>query len=486
MKSPTVVMPDGVPVPRIRHAPKNVRHNAWEDVVELAGSYGLKLDPWQENVLEGAMGERADGFWAAKQVGLSCPRQNGKGAILEARALAGLLLFNEKLIIHSAHELATARIGFTRIMAYFENYDDLRRKVGSKSGAYGREYIRLRSGQELRFVTRSKAAIRGFSADCLLLDEGQILEDAAWEAILYTVSARPQHQIWLVGTPPLTQAEGIIFDRFRARGVEGKDHRSCWFEWSAEPGSDLDDPRCWAQANPALGSGQGSQRVTYDNVIAERSVASDEGFARERLGMWSESSVARVISADSWAVCANPGLVDAGREVCFAVDVAPDRGSASIAAASWTSDGSAFVDVVETRRGEPDWGVEKVAGMCGRHDVRAVVIDAAGPAVSLVDALRQRGITVTVTTSRQMAAACANFYDNVMDGTMRHLDQPWLNVALSVARKRMIGDTGWGWSRKDSGSDITPVTAATLALWGLTSSEVAEQPRRRSGIAVFA
>ena len=104
---------------------------------------------------------------------------------------------------------------------------------------------------------------------------------------------------------------------------------------------------------------------------------------------------------------------------------------------------------------------------------------------SLVDPLRQKGVTVTVTTARQMAAAFGGFFDAVMDGQVKHLDQPLLNIALSVARKRRIGDSGFGWSRKDSGSDITPVTAATLALWGLVSSEVADKPRLRSNKACF-
>jgi hypothetical protein len=479
MKSPSVVLPAGLAVPRIRHVPR-VRANAWEDVTDLASSYGLNLFPWQENVLEGALGERADGTWAAKHVGLSVPRQNGKGAVLEAIELAGLLLFGEKLIVHSAHEVRTAQVGFRRILSYFENYDDLRKKVSGIGKAVAREYIRLNTGQELRFVTRSKSAIRGFSADRLLLDEGQILTDEAWEAILYTVSARPNHQIWLVGTPPLSIEEGIVFDRMRNRGIEGKDHQMAWFEWSAESGSDMDDPQVWAQANPALGLS-----IQHDTVLTERAAASDEGFARERLGMWSDVTSQRVISADSWAVVADSNVKDRGDEVAIAFDVSPDRSTATIASAAWTTEGLPYVDVVESRRGEPDWGVQRFVDLCERHEVRALVVDGASAAFSLVDPLRQRGLTVTVTSARQMAAAFGNFYDTVMDGGMRHLDQPLLNSALSVARKRKIGDSGFGWSRKDSESDITPVTAATLALWGLTSGEIAEKPKVRSGKACF-
>jgi len=38
----------------------------------------------------------------------------------------------------------------------------------------------------------------------------------------------------------------------------------------------------------------------------------------------------------------------------------------------------------------------------------------------------------------------------------------------------------WAWNRKDETSDITPVVAATLALWGAQKDDV-ERPTRRSG-----
>jgi hypothetical protein len=40
---------------------------------------GLILDPWQQFVLVNALGERADGRWAAFEVGVDVARQNGKG-----------------------------------------------------------------------------------------------------------------------------------------------------------------------------------------------------------------------------------------------------------------------------------------------------------------------------------------------------------------------------------------------------------------------
>jgi hypothetical protein len=79
----------GRQTPRVCSVPPYVS-SAGREAVELAALAGLELDEWQAFVLEHALGERADGRWAAFEVGVLVPRQNGKGGILEARELAGL------------------------------------------------------------------------------------------------------------------------------------------------------------------------------------------------------------------------------------------------------------------------------------------------------------------------------------------------------------------------------------------------------------
>ena len=451
-----MVLPQGVPVPRIRHAPR-CRINAWEDIAELASSYGLKFLPWQENVFEATMGERHDGLWGARHIGLCCPRQSGKGAVLEARSLAGLLLFDEKMIIHSAHEVRTAQIGFQRLKSYFENYDDLRRKVVGIGNAIAREYIRLRSGQEVRFVTRSKSAIRGFSADCLLLDEGQILNDQQWEAILYTVSARPNHQIWLVGTPPLSLEEGVVFDRFRQRGLEGKDHRMAWLEWSADPDCDLDDPIAWAQANPALGS-----LITHETVVTERAAASNEGFARERLGMWDDWSMHSALDLSEWV-----GLADRSVEppyrVALVVDVSPDKQWSCIAVAGDT-DGKTVV-LVHSGRGT-EWVTKKILDLQNTLDVGEVALFTGGQARCLQPDLTRADIEFTKLSTADMSAACAAFQQAVHAGAVTHVGQGELDAAVAAAITRMVGE-GEAWDRRDTTVDISPLVAASGAFYRL-------------------
>jgi hypothetical protein len=461
MKSQSAA-PLGVQVPRVRHAP-TVRASAWEDVADLAKAYGLLLDPWQENVLQASMGERSDGQWATPRVGVSVPRQNGKGALIEARELAGLLLFGEETIVHSAHEQKTARVGFDRILSYFENYDDLRKRVKSVISALNRESITLTTGQQLIFPARSKGAIRGFSIDCLILDEGQILGDAAWQAIQFTISARPNPQTWLLGTPPTPLDDGAVFTRMRDAGLEGKDHRLCWCEWSAPDGSDLDSPESWAMANPALGI-----RITTDAVSDERASQDDEGFARERLGMWGSVTSQMVIDPVSWARAADM-MSQIDDRLAIAADVTPDRTAGSVSVAGLRADGRWHVEMVDNRNGT-GWIVDRVAGIAERQGLRAVVVDEFS---NLAEPLTARGLTVTTTKARQLTGACAELFDATMQDRLRHLDQPQMNAALAGARKRMVGD-GWAWNRKNASTDITPVVSCTLALWGAQSEAVAK------------
>jgi hypothetical protein len=101
------------------------------------------------------------------------------------------------------------------------------------------------------------------------------------------------------------------------------------------------------------------------------------------------------------------------------------------------------------------------------------------PAATILDDLKKRRIHVTMTGAAEMKAACGSFYDGVHEGWLWHIDQPQLNLSLSMARKRDLQDA-WAWNRKLSTADITPLVASTLALWGAQNSTV-KKPIRRGG-----
>ena len=464
--------------PRVQFAPP-ASTNSWQDVSDLSAGLGIPLDDWQENVFESAMGERADGKWASRLVGVSTPRQNGKSQLIVSRALAGVLLFGERTIICSAHQTDTAREVFQRLLDVIEDNPAVERRVESVMKALNREYIRFQGGQTIRIKARSVSGSRGFSADCLLLDEAQILGRPAWSSILPTMSARHNPQAWLLGTPPTPQDDGEVFAQIRDQALEKTGRRLTYVEWSADENDDIDDVATWRKANPAYGS-----RIHRDAVEAERASMSDQQFAMERLGMWSSESVARVIDEASWGDIADRASMPVDL-LTLAVDVAPNRAVSTVALAGVRPDGIWHVEIDHQKNGV-DWVSNWVTERAAKNRLHAVVVDELS---GLVENRNGRNylvgtdvvVTLAASEGRDMAIACAKFYDAVVSPspTLRHADQPQLDVALSVARKRPLG-AGWAWNRKDAASDITPVVAVTLALWGAQNNNV-QRPTRRQG-----
>src|SRR4051812_40865994 len=189
------------------------------------------LDDWQRHILSVALGERSDGKWAAFEVGLIVGRQNGKGAVLEARELAGLFLFGEDLILHSAHEFKTAQEAFRRLLALVQSTSDLDRRVMRVRTSHGEEGIELKGGQRLRFVARSTGSGRGFSGHTLILEEAYNRSPEALAALLPTMAARPNPQLWYTSSAPLDRPECAVLRRLCKRGREGESEALAYMEF---------------------------------------------------------------------------------------------------------------------------------------------------------------------------------------------------------------------------------------------------------------
>jgi hypothetical protein len=438
---------------------------------------GLSLDPWEEYILTESLGERADHKWAAFEVGVVVPRQNGKGSILEARELTGLFLLDERLLIHSAHQFDTSLEGFRRLLMLIEDTPEFDRRVDRVSKSHGEEGIELKKNprtglrQRIRFRTRTKGGGRGFTADWLGLDEAMILPEATVGALLPTLSARPNPQVMYAASAVDQEVhdEGVALARLRERALVGGDPSLAYFEHSVDAGNPAEvtramaeDPKRWAEANPGLGI-----RITTEHVAREQRSMDPRTFAVERLGVgdWprTDGLDGVVITPEAWA-----SRIDressALNPVCFALDVTPDRSHGAIGVAGPRPDRRCHVEIIEHKRGT-GWMVERVAGLVVSHKPVAVVCDASGPAASLLAELAEAGIEVTLVNAKEQAQACGLLYDAVDQDTLRHLGTRELEQAIAGAVKRPLGDA-WAWSRKSSAVDISPLVAVTLAHWG--------------------
>lgn len=413
--------------------------------------------------------------------GLSVPRQNGKNGVLEMREMFGMVGRGEKFL-HTAHEVKTARKHFARLKHFFgkkvgdesAKYPELNARVVELRNVNGQEAIILDNGGSVEIVARSQGSGRGFTVDVIVCDEAQDMSDDDLEALLSTSSAAPSGDPqWIyTGTPPGPKASGEVFTRIRDEALAGKSRRHCWHEWSAEPDADLDSVDEWRKANPALGS-----RLLFEVVEGERTNLSDDGFGRERLGMWAGSAAKAVIPADTWRLRADTESVAVERKL-LAIDVNPEQSRAAVSLAGRRADGRAHVELWEQRDGT-GWLVPYVSDLWALHtDLLGVVVDEASPAAAAIGPLKAAGVAVVVMGTADVKAACGEFFDAVMNDTMRHTGQPQLAASLAGARKRPLGDR-WAWNRKNAASDITPIVAATNAVWAVGSPKV--KSKRRAG-----
>lgn len=462
-KSRPGVLLDGPAPPRIRVAP-SARANSWEDVSDLSASLGMPLDEWQDTVFEAAMGERANGKWSSKFVGLSAPRQNGKSQLIVARALAGVLLFGEKMIIISSYETDTAREVWKRLLDVIEDNPTLEARVTGRMDAINREFVSFGKGadkQTIKLKARRASGSRGFSADCLLLDEGQILGKAAWGSIVPTMSARTNEtsggpQLWLFGTPPTVGDDPFAFSRVRESAI-AKKARHCWLEWAADPADDMDDEAVWAKANPAYGA-----RITREAVADDRSSLDDEQFAMERLGIWDTRAATAVFGPGAWEACAG---VEADGLALGAMAVAADRDLSRFTIVGAALDG----DVVQVKPmfSGPN-SAEAVEWLATWHKEHGapVAIDGRGPAAVLIPTIEQAGVKLTTMRTPEVLDAHAGIHVAVTEKALRHANYPELDAAVEGAKKRDVGDR-WAWGRKGDAS-VAPLEAMTFAHWLLT------------------
>lgn len=479
----------GSQVPTLLHQPAGGVTTAGDDCIELAATAGLILDPWQQDCLRGAMAERSGGKWAAFEVGLVVPRQNGKNGIILARQLGGMYLFGERLQVHTAHEFKTTYEHFTTLKTLIEDTPDLEREVKIIRTGEGSQSIELLNRQRLRFLARSRKSGRGLTGDTTYLDEAMFLTATQVGALLPTMRTKPNPQLWYTTSGP-EFASAFLHGLLKRAEAGDPDEVDLYLAaWESASDVRYDDEDIWYRCNPTLGI-----RVTIEQMRKEwRTLRSTpEGiaeFARELLGIREGGgSVVGCVNYAQWQslkeppdpVRGEPGsFITSGR--CIGLSVSQDAAWSSFAVAGNRPDGLVHLETIERRAGT-GWVVDRAEELAGRHGV-PIRVRPTGVEGALLKELAARRVEVVEVKDREYAQACVAVAEWIKNGRLRHLNQETMNRSVSAAGKS--GDTAlWTWV-PPSGVDISPLVAVTQAAAGVMDLGSKESVYEERGMRVL-
>lgn len=429
----------------------------------IAAKLGLPLLPWQQQVVDVALEvDPATGRLAYREVVVTVPRQAGKTTLLLAVMTWRAVTWPNQRITYTAQSGKDARLKWEDDhvplleRSPFAEMFTVRKTNGS-------EAIRWRNGSLHTVISPTDTAGHGTQCDLGVVDEAFHLADHRLEQGLKpAMVTRDQPQLWVISTAGTSSSYYLKAKVERGRDAV-RDKATCgmaYFEWSAEPEDDPTDPATWRRCIPSLGH---MPNVTEDVIAAEQRSMEPAEFERAYLNRWTLQAFASKIPGRSWDAAlsdTSPEPIDA----TFAVDIAPDRSAGSIV----VCDGSTF-ELADRRQGT-DWIIPRCIELWDRYQPVAFVADAVGPAAAIVPELEAAGVRVHVTNSTDMATACGRFYDAIVNRSVHHTGQPDLTTAVAGAATRKLGDR-WAWSRSSSSVDISPLVAATLALWGAQTLE---------------
>lgn len=446
------------------------------DAVRLLKAGDIVLDPWQSDIMDDWLAFGASGKWLCATCGGSVPRQNGKSLLVQGRAEAGMLMYNEQ-VIYTAHLQKTATETFEEMASFFDT-DNLRKYVKEIKTALGREQIILASGARIKFLARTRNGGRGQHGDLLIFDEAQELDETQQASFLPAISASLNPQTVYVGTPPDATAIGTVFRGIRKKALAKSSKKLAWFEFSVDEIGDVSDPKRWAQTNPAVG-----RRILLSTIEGEVDQMAPDMFARERLGWWSPEITEHadhVLDAAKWQKCSSSTSFEVPSKTAYGVKFSPDGAVVCLAGAMINAEGKSRIELIEQRstgRGVQwlaDWLNERVKKGC------CVVIDGRNGVDVLIDRIKdtwRAKDSVIRPSAKQMIAAASLIDTEVSEQTLSWYDkQEALNISATGSTKRAIG-SGWGFG----GDDCGPIEACSLALWGVRNSRRNPAKKMRIG-----
>lgn len=417
---------------------------------------------------------KPDGSLAYPIAAVLVPRRASKTTSIFAVAIGRALATEEMNIGITAQNGSKARQRFlTDIVAPLErayrDVDDEDRPFKINRGR-GSERVLFSNGSVVQVLPPLPDSWRGDAFDMIVFDEAQALDNDPefvqdlLGAVLPTLDTTGG-QLVFAGTAG-TQRSGVFWDTL-TKGVQGQaDHGLIWYGApdTTDP-ADYLDPAVIEAAHPGVGT-----LTTIEAVLRNGAAMNPAAFAQEYLSIWPNVTGSAFIDPALWDAARLTGNLptppDAGLALAFEVDWS---GSSAAVVAAWRdADGLGHTLLLDHRPGT-DWVAEYAGGIARKHHV-PLMYDTHAQNLVVAEALqrmRPRPRLDPIAGVKPVATAAALYMRELGDGRLRHYDQPAMNVAAENAAKRAYKrDTAqWLFGRADTTKDISPIVAASVALW---------------------
>jgi len=435
------------------------------DLYELTGRIAFD---WQKALIYDILAKDKDGLWVHSRFGYSVPRRNGKGEVVVMRELYGLAT-GEK-ILHTAHLVNTAHSGWERMKQMLDTLGIPYNAIKAK----GQEEIRLESGGEIHFRTRTETGALGEGFDLLIIDEAQEYQARHQTALKYVVSASRNPQTIMLGTPPTAVSSGTVFKDFRRTVLAGEAENAGWAEWSVEQMADINDRDLWYLTNPSLGL-----IINERNVVDELGKTEDEriDFNIQRLGLWIRHSQTSAISRAAWDACEAARLPQLTGKLGVGIKYNRDGTTVTLAVAAKIAGSGVFVEIYGRKpvREGNGWILAFLNAI--RKATGNVVIDGKNGTELLKKDMTDARLKIPIVAATgTVIEANQGFETAIYKSEIRHMSQPSLANVIGNVEHRAIGTAGgFGYKAIRDEADVTLIEAAALAHYAAVNFKEVKQ-----------
>ena len=405
------------------------------------------------------------------------PRRSFKTSTLFAKALGRISGREDYKVAYTMTTRAIkARTRFRDdivrpLEALYPDKDGRPFKIVKAGGSERIEWID--TGSVFAFLAPKGDAFRSDAWDWIILDEGGEARPEVGEDLLdaapQTQDTREGAHITIAGTGPQYREGNLLWDALELARAGTSGYSI--LDYSAVQTLTVADIDTWEKAVPYLLEVHPTAGVVSDIGKIERNyhLSGPESFHKEYLGVagWGTGED-HVFNLSMWGdrllVAPQPKAPPA--DSVMAVQVHRHQKTAAIVFA-WREDGAARVLVVDERPGV-EWFAKRAHELAVKHR-KQIVHDVSSPVKAEVQQIKKLtpGVRFLPQQFADVQTAAALIVKEVDLGNVWHWEQPVLNEAVRVAKKRSSNSwRGWalGTDPENPDDDITTIEAASLAL----------------------